>query len=109
MRTKAKRKLVPNEVLNEALLRQSYGVPITRIIADYNLDISRPLFVKLLDCYQLSQTTQLTEEERNSSIIYKSLFPDWLDSDNMQVQEQPEGWAYEGRFPWGKWVYDENN
>ena len=99
--TAAKRKLLPQPLMAELHNKWSVGVSISRLLRDYNLNISRTLLVKLLQMYDKHY---LTNEE-----ITASLFPPWLDNALANSQEQPDNWSYQGYFPLGVWVKNENN
>lgn len=98
-RTKAKRKLVGKATM--AQLKEQVlviGASLARAMNNLNLDSSRPTIDNLLHLYDNADET-----------ILASLFPPWL-PENALVMENPDGWVYEGRFPYGKWVeLDEDN
>jgi hypothetical protein len=102
-KTKAKRKLVSESVLKEVISREHLGVPLTKIIDQLGLDISRPSLRKLITYY--SNLHRITENTYGGGPlnVRSSLFPVWLQED---VQEQPDNFTYVGMFPWGMWVYD---
>lgn len=95
-RTKAKRKLIPKALFVEIISRKALGVPISRVIKDLDLDISRTSLNSLLKVYEVSAVTGKFDG---------SLFPPWL-ADTPEVQEQPDNWYYQGHFPWGNWQHD---
>lgn len=94
--TKAKRKLIPKALVIEIVKRQALGVPLSRIIKDLELNISRTSLKSILDIYKSVDPDSSWEA---------SLFPPWL-NDEAKVQEQPNNWYYQGYFPWGSWQND---
>jgi hypothetical protein len=99
--SRAKRKLVVENTLAKAYQLQQTGVPITRIIKQLGLHISRPHLTNLLHYYDIY--ISLSDPEQKL-ILYMSLFPPWLDNDYIKIQ--PNSWYYEGFFPWGLWKRD---
>ena len=106
-KTKAKRKLISSDLMHTLHHEWCIGVPVPALIRKYELDISRPALVTLLrHCthYFAAGDTDVHDAIKNS------LFPPWWDlTKDDEVQENPEGWSYEGEFPLGRWVQDENN
>lgn len=102
-KTAAKRKLVPKKVLASCFQLQQLGVPVTKIIRDKNLNITRALLVKLLAHYSIVDAYY---GQTNVIAIRNSLFPPWMDHDSQLVQSNPDGWSYVGYFPRGYWQYD---
>ncbi|MAF24370.1 hypothetical protein CL634_02110 [bacterium] len=102
-RTSAKRKLLPKKVLAECYELQTLGVPLTKVIRDKELNITRSLLAKLLKYYKI-----IDDYGPGNAVIAvrKSLFPDWLVETKEQVQTNPDGWYYVGYFPKGQWHYD---
>lgn len=94
--TKAKRKLIPRALVLQIVERQALGVPLSRIIKDLRLDISRTSLKSILDVYKAVDSDSPCEA---------SLFPPWLTKE-AKVQEQPSNWYYQGYFPWGCWKND---
>lgn len=82
----------------------SIGVPLTRIIKDLDLQISRPALSRLLMISEDSFTSHVDD----SIAMQNSLLPKWVDTAGPYVQEQPDEWKYEGLFPLGAWI-NENN
>jgi len=106
-KTKAKRKLVAKSLLLTLYERKQLGVPLSRLIADFNLDIARGSLTPLLNHYHsaLKKETSMPELAEG---IFASLFPPWL-TDNNEVQQNPDSWSYQGYFPLGKWVRNDKN
>lgn len=90
---KNKRKLICKVTLERIAKLTSLGVPLLRIIRDEDLNVSAPHVAKLVDYLKTGE-------------YEASLFPPWLKG--KVIAEQPEDWKYDGRFPWGKWI-NENN
>lgn len=100
------RKLLAKAALERIWLRHQVGVPIERLRRDFNIELSLPSFIRLLEYY-----TESIDIEQNSSItntICASLFPTWLNSDCKTIQSQPRLWKYIGKFPVGSWLRVEN-
>lgn len=97
-----KRKLIPLQQLDELYHKQAIGVPIARLIRDNDMNISIPHLSKLLHYYGLCMANTGME---SAVTIYNSLNAPWLDSTILadRVQEEPEGYKYIGRFPYGEW------
>lgn len=97
MRTiRSKRKLIPRALFAQIFARKALGVPLSRIIKDFNLNICRTSLATLIKLYEVSYTDGKFDA---------SLFPPWLE-DTDEIQEQPDGWYYQGYFPWGEWKYE---
>ena len=102
MRGNNKRKLL-NELELQAV-RKSYvlGVPLTRIIRDMQLSVSRLHLLKLLYIYNDIVEEELkANEERHQ--LRSAIFPIWLNN-TKGIIEQPNTWTYKGRFPFGEWM-----
>lgn len=101
--THKKRKLIIPSILHIAYNDYCVGAPITLLLRRYELDISGPALRKLLDYVSYSKTS----EEYDT--INNSIYPCWMDKKGDKVQESPDNWAYQGNFPFGEWVKDEDN
>lgn len=93
--------------------RKSYGAPLSRIIRDLDLDISRTALNKLDEWYMYAKydLNLLRETEEEAELyerVMQSLFPAWLDENGTDVQSSPEDWTYVGYFPRGQWVKNDN-
>ncbi|ANY29529.1 hypothetical protein BOX07_gp18 [Pseudoalteromonas phage PH1] len=88
-----KRKLVTRPVLFNLYKHNSMGVPLTKLVASGDYDISRPALASLLRALESEQSTTVSA----------SLFPVWLDENGPTVQEQPDNFIYLGKFPHGEW------
>ncbi len=96
-----KRKLLTPGCYGMIDAKVQLGVPLAKIMRDMSLEdaISRPSLSKLVKHYN-------TMLEDNDTVISASLFPSWLASDGISVQEQPDNWYYEGYFPLGDWMHE---
>ena len=101
----AKRKLVPQSIIVNIYELTDIGVPLAKVLKDKDLDACRPVIAKLLDAYRLAHKEDMTMKVRGT--VMSSLFPVWL-QESPEVQEQPDGWKYQGRFPLGHWLYANN-
>lgn len=88
-----KRKLLPVTVLKRIADEQTKGVPLTKIIANRNLGMSRAAIASLLKAYS----------DVSSTTVKDSLEPKWLDKELETAQEQPDDFVYIGTFPNGEW------
>lgn len=102
-RTRAKRKLLSAQSLEWIQDRLDIGVPLARVLRDGNFNLSRAAAATLVEWYAL-----YTSNPTELGAIKASLFPEWLKPSD-EVQENPDGWVYIGRFPWGYWQYDKND
>lgn len=99
-----RRKLVDPDVLIEIIPKKNDGVPLARLIRDYNLDLTVPHLQKLLyiaEDLQESNAAKFIPEYRKT--VYASLAPEWIVGTRAAL-EAPIDWEYEGNFPHGKWV-----
>lgn len=84
--------------------KYSMGIPISKLIKNYNIQVSHPTFTKLLMQYSL------LVETKGSDIydtIYASYFPEWLNYEEYEhdiIVLQPSNWNYIGTYPLGEWV-----
>ena len=89
-----RRKLIRRSLLIELADLRLKGVPVLKLLRDYDLELSPPHLTKQLDYYNMF---------KNKAEVVNSLFPEWLnDIDN--IQEQPATAKYDGMFPWGEWI-----
>ena len=102
-RTSAKRKLVSETVLADCYKLSKLGVPVSRILRDKNLDITRQALAKLIELYGRWETAP----HKDCPQLHSSLFPSWLNHESEQVQTNPDGWTYTGYFPFGAWSYED--
>lgn len=84
-----RRKLIKREALKACALRNRDGVPITRLIDDYELDISAPKVAELIAWFNEGFSA--------------ALFPRWLDKADSNVGESPDTYEFIGDFPNGSW------
>lgn len=94
--------LVQEDLLSELWYLNSTGVPILHLKRQYELKVSHPTLAKLMG-YMTAMESAVDEEVQ--SIIYSSLFPDWLTADEtVRHASPPKGWSYVGTMPLGEWV-----
>ena len=75
------------------------GVPMTRIISDLELDISRPHLRRLITYNRAAG---------ESKVVFASIYPRWINFSQEQAQVQPDGWTYSGVFPFGEWLNEKH-
>lgn len=93
---KQRRKLIRKDILEEIAKKNTSGVPLSRLIRDYDLDISLPHITKLVNWYKSAN---------KFDSVKASLFPEWLKNNGTPIQVQPwEKFRYLGTFPTGCWV-----
>lgn len=99
-KTRAKRKLVKKPTLQEITQKYIVGVPVSKLIRQFELDISSPCLIKLIKI-------NLTLDARSGRA---NLYPVWLDNSEEapHIQTNPDTWSFEGRFPKGRWIAVEN-
>lgn len=97
-------KLIQFDVLKELHSRHELGVPVTRLIKDYELDISRPSLAKLIEYFDLYQVQYRDYYSYTVNTIKSSLNPEWLEKNCNIVQTQPKHYKYIGEMPLGYWV-----
>ena len=94
-------KLIQFDILKELHSRHKLGVPVTRLIKDWELDISRPSLAKLVEYFDLYHDNH---DINIMMIIKASLNPEWLEINCNIVQTQPKHYKYIGEMPLGYWV-----
>ena len=79
----------------------SVGVPVAKLIKNYNLSMSQPTLNKLLNTYDILLNKSLVDSDYWT--VWSSLFPCWptMHSDNIMIQ--PATHVYYGTWPYGKW------
>lgn len=91
--------LIQEDLLNQLSNRYATGVPICKLIKQYDLPITPPTLTKLISynlmCDEVSYDI--------AKIIHNSLFPEWLSSQDKLVLKQSSEWRYIGKMPLGKW------
>jgi hypothetical protein len=99
-----RRKLIRYDKFLELYETTAIGVPLARALRDMQLDISRPLAAKMLKVYEGVENE--TMESSAAVKVVDTLRPTWMNVHKgaSNVQEQPDGWDYEGYFPFGDWV-----
>lgn len=100
-----RRKLMTSNCYGMITAKQQLGVSMSRITRDLAIanEISRPSLIKLVKHYNT-----MMEQGPEAATIHASLFPDWLNHNGSAIQEQPEDWRYEGYFPLGEWLHEDN-
>ncbi len=93
--------LMQQNVLEEVHAKRKEGVPVSRLIKDYRMDITHPTLSRLIEYYELYK--QANNEIK--PIIFSSLFPDWLNGTTDILVKQPSEYLYRGRMPLGQWEY----
>jgi hypothetical protein len=99
--TRAKRKLLSPNILNWIAVKLELGVPLAKLCRQLELTMTRRAVATLVEQYNLSLS-----DDKYSRAVHNSLFPAWLDVNNTNAQENPVGWVYVGRFPFGYWAKD---
>jgi len=97
---KARRKLINLNMLTMLRSKNDDGVPVARLIRDFELAVSLPHLRKLMEY------SRLALEDSN---VASSLEPPWLDLASPEVQECPDNYKYKGLFPFGAWLENEDN
>ena len=98
-----KRKLLSSRALSTLEAKVMSGIPLAVAMRQLEIDMSRPAVAKLLKYLTQADDPHLNEECK--LVISLSLFPEWIDTDSLLPQEQPEDYKYIGHFPTkGEWV-----
>lgn len=87
-----KRKLIRYDIFKELIKKSADGVPFTKLVRDYNLDITSQHLSTLI-----KQHEAISDAERQFN-------PTWLGGDKAIIQEPPEHIQYQGLFPFGRWL-----
>lgn len=97
-------KLIKRAVLEEIQGLHNSGVPLSKLIRDFDLTITNPTLNRLL--ISLTAATVLSENNsyKHTSTLVKSLFPDWLEGAEGVEVTQPNEWKYIGLMPYGEWL-----
>jgi hypothetical protein len=106
-----KRKLLPEVFLEQLASLSVQGVPKSRIIKDYSLDLTPPTLSGLINDYLIMKTLLGHKQKARQQVGKKmqlSLFPSWLDPSFHAVQIEPAGARYSGSFPFGDWESNNN-
>ena len=97
--------LMQELLLSDLWIRQQVGVPVSTMIQQDKLNITPPTLTKLLSYMSLLEQEEMKENPDVYQMIYDSLFPEWLVSnEEMQIMTQPNGQKYTGTFPLGHWI-----
>lgn len=91
-------KLVKRKVLEEIYKKFKMGVPLSLLIREHSLDLSRPSLAKLI-----SYLTERDEADApTKDIIEDSLYPAWAEK-NKRIVVIAKGNKYIGQMPNGYW------
>jgi hypothetical protein len=95
------KKLLPYNILEQLVNALELGVPLSAAMRQQSIKMSQPAVAKLV-----KQFRESFGSEDHHIAMYDSLFPSWNKTSYAYgaVIEQPEGWYYEGYFPYGEWV-----
>lgn len=93
--------LMQQKELVDMHAKRKEGVPVSRIIKDYELEITHPTLSRLIEYYEL----YMQANDEIKPIIFSSLFPEWLSSSTDILVKQPTEYVYRGRMPLGQWEY----
>ncbi len=96
--------LIKQDTLVEIVELHDKGVPISKLIRDFNLSVANPTLQRLISYLNLAIVTSENNQYKTTKIIHKSLFPAWLnDAVGVEVS-QPQEWYYKGIMPLGEWL-----
>ena len=100
MRGNNKRKLISEPLLIDLLNKYRDGVPLSKLVKNYRMDISTPHLRKLLFIY--IDILDPEQSEANQLALRKAIFPAWIEGTRSAIV-QPNEWTYKGKFPFGEW------
>ena len=93
--------LMQRSVLMELWHKYRQGVPVQKLISQYNIPLTPPTFTKLL---MFVSAANEANQDSVGTIIDNSIFPVWLAETDAVIAKQPKNWRYEGKMPLGEWV-----
>ncbi|PIR06649.1 MAG: hypothetical protein COV55_02745 [Candidatus Komeilibacteria bacterium CG11_big_fil_rev_8_21_14_0_20_36_20] len=95
--------LIQESLLENMHTKYSFGVPVLKLIKEYNLEgsITPPTLAKLFS-YVSALHNENTPKEV-SATIYNSLYPKWLAKESKKVVSNPSSVVYVGKMPLGRW------
>lgn len=98
--------LIQRDILEELEDLNHKGVPVRKLIRDYDLTIAAPTLTRLIGYLSLANRSIIDGKKSlaTKELIYSSLFPEWLEVIDLDEVKQPSNWSYEGSMPLGKWV-----
>ena len=97
MRTKAKRKLLPEVTILTIKYRMGLGVPLNTAVKILCPHISNVVAIRLVKWHTDMEAALAVEDFETYDVMDKSMFPKWLPHD------QPDDACYVGTFPHGYW------
>jgi len=100
MRGNNKRKLIPEEILFAILKDYRVGVPLSKLVKNYDMEISTPHLRKLLFIY--IDILDISQDEAYRTNLRNAIFPAWVKYAT-SAMVQPDRWTYVGKFPFGQW------
>lgn len=89
------RKLLAPKALTTLEVKVQAGIPLAAAMRQMQIDMSRPAVAKLLAWLKRADE----DTKVDNLVISLNLFPEWLDTDSMLPQEQPDTWVFDGHFP----------
>lgn len=92
--------LIQQELLEKLWESHQLGVPICKLIAVHDLNITPPTLTKLISYMEAKDEAKF---EKVVTLIENSLYPPWLVNSNLPVVKQPNTYRYTGKFPLGQW------
>lgn len=92
--------LMKKDTLAPIYEKREIGVPLTKLIEQYHLNITHPTLARMIDNYAALDSAK---NKCIKDLLEKALFPSWLVNQNNQVCKQPKDWYFAGIFPYGEW------
>lgn len=99
--------LIQQEILTEITELHSKGVPVSKLLRDYELSIASPTLQRLINYLSIANNSLTNDDNLSNPTrdrIYASLFPEWLDGIDQDEVSQPPEWYYKGTMPLGEWL-----
>jgi hypothetical protein len=93
-------KLVKKQVLEDIYKKYTLGVPLSLLIREYKLSISRPSLANLVS-YCKQRDTSIDDNEKHT--INDSLYPVWTKDKKASSVITAIGHKYIGQMPLGYW------
>jgi len=106
-RSRPRDKLIPIETMKKLASLVELGVPVAVARRKLDIDILQSTCSALLKTYNTIlklDAMEKAESDRMADVMYKSLFPIWLD----ETVETPKNMSYYGHFPYGYWKEEES-
>ena len=99
--------LIQQEILMEVTDLHIKGVPVSKLLRDFDLTIAAPTLQRLINYLSIANNSVQDGEKLlpnpTRDRIYNSLFPEWLDGIDQDEVSQPPDWYYKGTMPLGRW------